>query len=104
MSPFAGDVLTLVLGFAISGAAACAFESLTARRASFRLLQAPDSMAVIAVPVVTLAAPYILARGVLYDPRRRRSAALVALGVVLAGLWSLALGAAALSGVAALAA
>ncbi|MDR6285464.1 protein-L-isoaspartate O-methyltransferase [Methylopila jiangsuensis] len=97
MSPVLASALTLAFGFALSGLAASAFEAATARRASFRLLRAPDVLAVVAVPLVTIAAPYMMARNLAALRRERRSTVLgVAAGTVLAGLWSLALGSAAL--------
>lgn len=88
-------LLTLVLGFAVSGAAASGFEAVTGAQASFRLLRAPDVMAVVAVPVVTLGAAYILLRNALFG--RRRAPVAVAAATVAAGLWSLVIGAATLS-------
>ena len=89
-------VMTLVLGFAISGAAASGFEAVTGAQASFRLLRAPDVMAVVAVPVVTLGAAYILLRNALFGAKRKAPVA-VAVATVGAGLWSLVIGAATLS-------
>lgn len=102
MPPFLVSLYTLAVGFALSGLAASAFEAATARRATFRLLRAPDLLAVVAVPLVTIAAPYMMARNLAAMPGQRRSAVGVAIGTVLAGLWSLALGSAALKGLAAL--
>lgn len=90
--------LTIALGFAISGAAASAFEALTARRASFRLLRAPDVLAVAAVPVVTIGGSYILARNLLHSGVKRPAWA-ICVGTVVFGLWSLVIGSAALSAV-----
>ncbi len=87
--------LTLALGFSISGAAASAFEALTKRRASFRLLREPDVTAVARVPVVTIGAAYIMARDLRWGGRRPAWA--VCAGTVVLGVWSLVLGAAALS-------
>ncbi|GLK80676.1 MULTISPECIES: DUF6949 family protein [Methylopila] len=99
MPPFLTGCLTLALGFALSGLTASAFEAATARRASFRLLRAPDLLAVVAVPLVTIAAPYMLARNLAAPRNRGRSAVGVFVGTVLAGLWSLALGSAALTAI-----
>ena len=87
--------LTVALGFAISGAAASAFEALTERRASFGLLREPDVTAAAAVPGVTSGATYILARSLLFGGRRPAWA--MCLGTALLGGWSLVLGAAALA-------
>lgn len=102
MPPFLASTLTLALGFGLSGLTASAFEMATARRASFKLLRAPDLLAIVAVPLVTIAAPYMMARNLAALPGRRRSAIGVMVGAILAGLWSLALGSAALTGFAAL--
>jgi hypothetical protein len=90
--------LTIALGFAISGAAASAFEALTERRASFRLLREPDVTAVAAVPVVTIGGSYIIARNLLVSGVKRPAWA-VCVGTVVFGLWSLAIGSAALNAV-----
>lgn len=95
--PFVFDLLRVALGFAISGAAASCFEAFSGRRASFRLLRAGDVTAVAAVPVVTLGAPYILVRNILFGANRPRSAPAVFVGTLASGLWSLALGAAAIT-------
>lgn len=94
---FLQDALRLLIGFAISGVAASAFEAFTDRRASFRLLREPSVVAVAAVPVVTFGAPYILVRNMLFATKRPRSASAVFAGTVASGLWSLALGAVAVS-------
>lgn len=87
--------MTIALGFSVSGAAASGYEAITGTRANFGLLRRPDSTAVAAVPVVTIGAAYILLRNVLFG--RRRPVAAVMVGTVLSGLWSLVIGAAALS-------
>lgn len=88
-------VLTLALGFSVSGAVASGYEALTGLTASFRLLRAEDVSAVVAVPVVTLGAAYILARNILYGGKRPVAAVFV--GTVASGLWSLVIGGAMLS-------
>ena len=92
---FLFGVLTVALGFAISGASASAFEALTERRASFKLLRDDGVTAVAAVPVVTLGASYILARNLIFGAKRPALA--VAVGTVLSGVWSLVIGSAALA-------
>ncbi len=87
--------LTVALGFALSGVIASGFEALTGAPASFRLLRAGDVMVLVAIPVVTLGAAYILLRNALFGGKR--PAAAVAVATVLSGLWSLVIGAAALS-------
>ncbi len=88
-------VLTVALGFALSGAIASGFEAATGLPAGFRLLRAPDVTAALAVPVVTLGAAYILLRNCLFGGKRPAAAVFVA--TVLSGLWSLVIGSAALS-------
>ncbi len=90
-------VLTLALGFSVSGASASAFEAFTEKRASFRLLREEGVTAAAAVPVVTLGASYILVRNLIYGGKRPPAA--VAAGTVLAGLWSLVIGSAVLAAV-----
>lgn len=92
---FPFGVMTLALGFSVSGTVASGFEALTGLQASFRLLRASDVMAVAAVPVVTLGAAYILARNVVYGGKRPAVAVMTA--TVASGLWSLVIGAATLS-------
>ncbi|WP_020179037.1 hypothetical protein [Methylopila sp. M107] len=92
---FLSTVLTGVLGFALSGAVASGFEAVTGEQASFRLLRASDVTAVLAVPVITLGAAYILLRNALFGGKRPALA--VAAATVVAGLWSLMIGAAALT-------
>lgn len=88
--------LTLMLGFAVSGATASAYEAATGRRAGFKLLREPDVTAVAAVPVVTIGASYIMARNLIYSATRRPPLAIM-VGVVLLGFWSLVIGSATLS-------
>lgn len=95
---FLSSVLTVLLGFAISGAFASFYEGLTGRQAGFRLLREPDVTAVAAVPVVTIGASYILARNLIHGARLRQNTVAGAFfATMIAGLWSLVIGAAALS-------
>ncbi|MFC3692032.1 DUF6949 family protein [Chenggangzhangella methanolivorans] len=97
MTLFFGS-LTLMLGFAVSGATASAFEAATGRRAGFKLLREPTVTAVAAVPVVTIGAAYIMARNLMFGSKRPALATMV--GVVLLGLWSLVIGSATLTALA----
>lgn len=95
---FVTTLLTLFLGFAISAAAASLYEGATGRKAAFRLLREPDVAAVAAVPLVTLGGSYILARSLLNGARlHENTVASAFVTTVTAGLWSLVIGAAALS-------
>lgn len=85
----------LLLGFAAAGLIATGFEALTARRASFRLLETGDPAAIAIVPVVVLSAPFILLRHAAVRPRHQKGrVATVMLTTIIACLWSLICGSA----------
>jgi uncharacterized membrane protein len=56
------SIQALVLGFALAGLIASAFELFTERRASFGLLQAGGVLALLSVPVLVFSAPFIILR------------------------------------------
>ncbi|NEW86205.1 MULTISPECIES: DUF6949 family protein [Rhodopseudomonas] len=95
MSPDAfNNLFSLLIGFAVAGAATCAYQALTQRSAGFTMLQqgvATQSFA--AVPFLMFAAPFIIMRNTLLGPRTtitaRRRAEFVMLATVIAGTWSL---------------
>ena len=81
----------LGLGFAFAGALATAYQALTHRPPSFRLLQRgvrPSTFA--AIPLLVFVAPYVImrntVRGRLIEHRRFQY---VMLATILAGFWSL---------------
>jgi hypothetical protein len=80
----------LMLGFAFAGLMASAFELLTERRASFKLLESGGLTAVACVPVVVFSAPYIIVRNtVLGTALGQRPFFFVFAATVIACLWSL---------------
>ncbi|MGL4634841.1 MAG: DUF6949 family protein [Beijerinckiaceae bacterium] len=83
----------LLFGFALAGLLASAFQYLTDRPASFTLLQQGGWSAIISVPFVVMAAPFIILRNTIRGRRfERRSMFFVWLATVIACLWSMAAG------------
>jgi hypothetical protein len=82
--------LSLALGFAVAGLISAAYQAITARPPSFRLLNAERPAALAAVPLLVFAAPFIImrnsVRGRLIEGRRFE---FVMLATVLAGVWSM---------------
>lgn len=83
--------LSLAFGFAVAGLMSAAYQAVTERPASFRLLNAQArSAALAAVPFLVFAAPFIImrntVRGRLIEGRRFE---FVMLATVIAGVWSL---------------
>jgi hypothetical protein len=92
MSPDAvQSFLSLAIGFAAAGLVSAAYQAVTARPASFRLLHAgPRPAAIAAVPFLVFAAPFIIMRNTVRGRRiERRPFELVMLATILAGFWSL---------------
>jgi hypothetical protein len=84
---------TLLFGIAAAGLIGTGFELLTARKASFRLLEAGGPAAVASVPLIVFSAPFIIMRNTLRGRRfERRPVGFVALATVISGLWALACG------------
>jgi hypothetical protein len=85
------SLIALALGFAIAGMLASGFQWMTARPATFGLLQkGPSAAAFAAVPLICFAAPFIIMRNTLRGLRtERRSFHFTFLATLLAGLWSL---------------
>ncbi len=80
----------LGLGFALAGLLASAFELVTERRASFRLLQSGGLTALASVPVVAFSAPFIILRNTIRGRQlEQRPFGFVMLATVIAGVWSL---------------
>jgi hypothetical protein len=85
------SLIALALGFSFAGALASGFQLLTARPATFALLQkGPSAAAFAAVPLLCFAAPFIImrniVRGIATEPRGFH---FTFLATLLAGLWSL---------------
>ena len=80
----------LSLGFAFAGLLASGFETVTDRRASFRLLQGGGLAALASVPVLVFCAPFVIVRNALCEPRSERwPLHVVVVATVAACLWSL---------------
>ena len=80
----------LLVGLALAGLLASAFEYATNRRASFQLLEAGGVSAVAALPMLVFGAPFIILRNILRGrPRERRPIPFVMLATIVACGWSL---------------
>jgi hypothetical protein len=86
--------LALALGFAFAALLATGYQCVTARPASFRLIsRAARLHALMALPFVIFAAPFIIMRNTLRARRIiGRRFELVMLSTVIAGFWSLMCG------------
>jgi hypothetical protein len=85
------SLLSLAIGFALAGLIASSYQLVTTRPLSFRLVSHPArTTAVAAVPMLVLAAPFIIMRNTIRGrAHEHRRAEFVALATVLAGFWSL---------------
>lgn len=84
------SILALALGFAIAGLLCSAYQVLTERPPSFRLLQRPDrNLALAAVPFLLFAAPAIIVQAILRAGERSSGFGFAMLATILAGFWSL---------------
>ena len=80
----------MTLGLAFAGLLASAFEMATERRASFALLHASRSVALLSVPMLVFSAPFIILRNTVRGRRfERRPIRFVFLATVVACFWSL---------------
>ena len=84
-------LLSLALGFAVAGLCASGYQLATSRLPSFSLLSAgarPSTVA--AVPLLMLAAPFLIMRNTLLGARQEaRRFEFVFLATLVAGFWSL---------------
>jgi hypothetical protein len=87
----AQQFLALTIGFAVAGLISTAYQLLTQRPASFRLLeQGPNPGAFAAIPFLVFAAPFIIMRNTIRGRRiERRRFEFVMIATFIAGLWSL---------------
>ncbi|MGH6725871.1 MAG: DUF6949 family protein [Pseudolabrys sp.] len=85
------NVLALVLGFAVAGLCSSAYRLVTSRLPTFGLLSAgPSPASFAAVPVLLLAAPFLIMRNTLVGQRQEgRRFEFVFLATLIAGFWSL---------------
>jgi len=84
-------LLALALGFAVAGLCSSAYQLTTSRLPSFSLLNAgPRPSAFAAVPLLTLAAPFLIMRNTLLGRQQEgRRFEFVFLATLIAGFWSL---------------
>jgi len=84
-------LLSLALGFAVGGACCSGYRLVTSRLPSFSALQAGPSAGTIAmVPLLMLAAPFLIMRNTLIGRRQEsRRFEFVFLATLIAGFWSL---------------
>jgi hypothetical protein len=80
----------LIIGLALSGLLASAFECATNRRASFRLLEAGGVSTLAALPMIAFVAPFIILRNTLRGRKlERRPIPFVMIATMIACGWSL---------------
>jgi cytochrome c oxidase assembly factor CtaG len=90
--------LSLGIGFATAGAIATGYQLVAHRPLSFKLTMNNERhAALLAVPLLVLAAPFLIMRNTMRD-RTDRRASLVAVATVIAGFWSLLSGTAVAAG------
>ena len=85
------NVLARALGVAVAGLCSSAYQLVTSRLPSFGLLSAgPSPSTFAAVPVLILAAPFLIMRNTLLGRRQEgRRFEFVFLATLIAGFWSL---------------
>jgi O-antigen/teichoic acid export membrane protein len=85
------NLLALIFGFAVAGLCSSAYQLATSRLPSFGLLSAgPSPSTFAAVPVLMLAAPFLIMRNTLLGYRQEgRRFEFVFLATLIAGFWSL---------------
>ena len=85
------SLIALALGFAVAGLCTSAYQLATSQMPSFGLLQrGPSPATVAAVPLLVLAAPFLIMRNtVLARRQEHRRFEFVFMATLIAGLWSL---------------
>ena len=85
------NLLSLALGFALAGALTSGYQAALAQPASFALLsQNARAKAVLSVPFVVFAAPFLIMRNILRDKAGHPGRGVfVMMATVIAGFWSL---------------
>ena len=92
MSPEAlQSLIVLLIGFAVAGSLATGYQLVTERPLSFRLLnEGARLVTLLAIPVLTFAAPFVIMRNILRGRRiASRRFEFVMLATMLAAFWSL---------------
>lgn len=84
-------LLALAFGFAVAGLSCSAFQLATSRLPSFAMLgTGPSARALAAVPLLVIAAPFLIMRNTLMGARdEARRFQFVFLATIIAGFWSL---------------
>ncbi len=83
----------MAVGICAAGTMATGYEAMTARRAGFELLESGGPGAVASVPLVVMAAPFLILRNTVRGRRfERRRVGFIAAATVVACLWGLASG------------
>jgi O-antigen/teichoic acid export membrane protein len=85
------NLMSLALGFAVAGLFSSAYQLATSRLPSFGLLsEGPSPQAFAAVPLLMVAAPFLIMRNtILGRARENRRFEFVFLATLIAGFWSL---------------
>ena len=85
------SLIVLLIGFSVAGSLASGYQLVTERPLSFRLLNGgPKPVTLLAIPVLTFAAPFVIMRNVMRGRRiESRRFEFVMLATMIAGLWSM---------------
>jgi hypothetical protein len=87
------SIYALILGLAIAGALSTGYQIFAERPASFRLLDEARSKALVAVPFLVFAAPFIILRNTIRGARiENRGFVPVLAATMIAGFWGLSCG------------
>lgn len=91
------SLYALAFGFCFAGLLCSGYQAVADRPASFRLLNETRLLALTAVPFLVFAAPFIILRNTVRKRQHEdRNMIFVAIATVIAGLWSLFSGVAAI--------
>jgi hypothetical protein len=83
-------LVSLAIGFAVAGLCASAFQLATDRLPSFSMLSTgPSAGALAAVPLLMVAAPFLIMRNTVLGSREGRRFEFAFLATMIAGFWSL---------------
>ncbi len=85
------SLLVVLIGFAVAGSLATGYQVVTEQPLSFRLLNVGARLVtLLAIPVLTFAAPFVIMRNVIRGRRiESRRFEFVMLATLIAGFWSL---------------
>jgi hypothetical protein len=83
----------IFLGFALAGVTASAFQMLTDKQLSFRMLQSGGVISAVFLPLIAVSAPVIILRNSARGRRfEKRSVHMVAFATIIACFWSMFFG------------